>query len=88
MEPAAEPISVRTMRLGDALGGPSIMASTSLNKELLFDALILLFDECNNDFMKTDSHVSSFVNKCKCSTTLLYTLYSLVADFQTSVVCP
>jgi len=65
MEPAAESISVRTMRLSEVLSGPSIMATTALNKELLFDAIILLFDECNNEFMKTDPLIVNFVNKCE-----------------------
>lgn len=43
------------------------MATTGLNKELLFDAIILLFDECNNEFLKTDSLISDFVNKCEYS---------------------
>lgn len=67
MEPASESISVRSMRLNEVLGGPSIMATTALNKELLFDAIILLFDECNNEFMKTDPLIVSFVSKCECS---------------------
>lgn len=65
MEPAVESISVRSMRLSEVLGGPSIMASTTFNKELLFDAIILLFDECNNECMKSDPHIAHFVNKCK-----------------------
>lgn len=66
MEPADESISVRAMRLAGALDGPSIMASTSLYKELLFDAVALLFDECNNECMKNNDRVSRFVDKCKC----------------------
>lgn len=66
MEPASESISVRSIRLGEVLNGPSIMATTSFNKELLFDSIILLFDECNNEFMKTDPLIVNFVNKCKC----------------------
>lgn len=66
MEPASESISVRSMRLHEVVCGPTIMAATSLNKELLFDAIILLFDECNNDPMKSDPLIASFVNKCEC----------------------
>jgi len=65
MEPAAESISVRSMRISEVLSGPAIMATTALNKELLFDAIILLFDECNNEFMKSDPLITNFVNKCK-----------------------
>lgn len=65
MEPAVEPISVRSMRLSDVLCGPTIMASTTFNKELLLDAIILLFDECNNELMKNDTMIANFVNKCK-----------------------
>ncbi|XP_050538665.1 citron Rho-interacting kinase-like [Daktulosphaira vitifoliae] len=65
MEPAAESISVRSMRLNNTLMGPIIMSNTTLNKELLFDSIILLFDECNNEVMKSDPLIANFVNKFK-----------------------
>lgn len=65
MEPADDSISVRSVRLGEVLSGPTIMANTTFNRELLFDAIILLFDECNNEFMKNDSLIENFVQKCK-----------------------
>lgn len=66
MEPAAESISVRSMRLNEVISGPAIMATPTMNKELLLDAIILLFDEYNNAFTKPDPLISNFLDKCKC----------------------
>lgn len=66
MEPAADSISVRSMRLNEVISGPAIMTNATMNKELLFDAIILLFDEYNNAFIKTDPLISTFLDKCKC----------------------
>lgn len=72
MEPSSDPISVRSMRLGEVLVGPTIMDTTTINKELLLDAIILLFDECNNEYMKTDPLIANFINKCECLLMLIY----------------
>ncbi|KAE9542770.1 hypothetical protein AGLY_002681 [Aphis glycines] len=86
MEPAAESISVRSMRINEVLSGPAIMATTALNKELLFDAIILLFDECNNEFMKSDPLITNFVNKFKMAIPELKSLRVNRLDFESKQV--
>ncbi|XP_050431701.1 citron Rho-interacting kinase-like [Adelges cooleyi] len=86
MEPATESISVRSMRLNNTLYGPTIMSSTALNKELLFDSIILLFDECNNEVMKSDQLIASFINKFKMVIPELKSLRVNRLDFESKQV--
>lgn len=70
MEPCTEPISVRISRLNQLLLGKSpancqIVAKYLISREGLFDALTVLYDECNNDYMRKDKNTALFVDKCK-----------------------
>lgn len=38
--------------------------SCLLSRETLLDALILLYDECNNEFLMKDPLIADFVEKC------------------------
>lgn len=70
---ASEPINARTTRINHLiLGHPEATSKVSrpvieaLSREGLLDALCLLFDECNKDFLKKkDRNIFDFVNKCK-----------------------
>lgn len=69
MEPSKEPICVRITRLNNIfLGRPgagNVNAKKHyLGREGLIDALILLYDECNNDALKKDRNIALFVEKC------------------------
>lgn len=77
-----EAISVRATRLNNIiLGSPGSTSKTTksvadaLSRESLLDAITLLHNECNKDFLKKkDKHIKQFVTKCmfkkKCFCTL------------------
>lgn len=69
-----EPINARTTRMNHLIlgrpGATSKVAARSvieaLSREGLLDALCLLFDECNKDYLKKkDRNIFDFVNKCE-----------------------
>jgi citron Rho-interacting kinase len=69
MEPSKEPISVRIARLnslfmGRVCAGNGLVKKHCLGREGLMDALIVLYDECNNDTLKKDRNIALFVEKC------------------------
>jgi hypothetical protein len=69
MEPSKEPICVRIARLNSIFLGRADAGNVNakkhcLGREGLMDALILLYDECNNDALKKDRNIALFVEKC------------------------
>lgn len=46
-----------------------------LAKEGLLDALLVLYDECNNDAFKRNSYISKFIKKCKYRARYISLLY-------------
>lgn len=68
-----EAISVRTTRLNHLILGNPVATlkigkpiAEGLCREGLLDALCLLYNECNKEYLKKkDKHVFEFVNKCK-----------------------
>ena len=65
-----DPICVRNTYLRHILLGKRKLfegdeEQRQINKEGLVDALLVLFDECDNDFMKRDANISHFVERCK-----------------------
>ncbi|XP_050433505.1 citron Rho-interacting kinase-like isoform X2 [Adelges cooleyi] len=86
MEPSNDSICVRSMRLDSMLNGPTIMSSRALDKELLFDSITLMFDECNNDVMKRDPSIASFLDKFKMVVPELKSLRVNRLDFESKQV--
>jgi len=65
MESSREPISVRIARLNNLFLGRAGAGNTHyVGREGLLDALILLYDECNNDILKKDRNIAIFIEKC------------------------
>lgn len=66
MEPSKEPISVRIGKLNAQIVGKSKSSHRIITRESLFDALQVLYDECDNDCIKNlDRNVSAFVEENK-----------------------
>lgn len=70
MDENSESVSQRISRLNSILSKTIIEnktdnGSTLISREELLDALMLLYDECNNEFLMKDPHIAEFVNKCK-----------------------
>lgn len=71
MEPSKEAIAVRITRLnrqilGKVTGGTTKFNKKTIDREALFDALTVLYDECNDDpVKKSDDLVKAFLDKCK-----------------------
>ena len=40
-------------------------ANGAITREVMLDSLILLYDECNNEFLMKDPLIAEFVEKCK-----------------------
>jgi citron Rho-interacting kinase len=73
MESSKDPISVRIARLNNIfLGRVSSGNMHYLGREGLVDALVLLYDECNNDYLKKDRNIALFVEKCMYFSFLFY----------------
>lgn len=69
MEQTHESITKRILHLNSLLSRSVSDSQTDSNfylisREALIDALILLYDECNNEFLMKDSLISDFVEKC------------------------
>lgn len=72
-EAEGESINARMARINHLiLGQPEATSKVSravgeaLSREGLLDAVCLLFDECNKDFLKKkDRNIFDFVNKCE-----------------------
>lgn len=60
-------ISTRCAKLNQIFAGKTVGRKTSraFTREALLDAFLLLFDECNSEYMLKDKSVSGFVKKCK-----------------------
>lgn len=70
METSNEPIVSRISRLNQVFLGKSngrhvVNNQVLLSREGLLDALFVLYEECNNEHMMKNEHISSFVTKCK-----------------------
>ncbi|XP_068087036.1 citron rho-interacting kinase [Anabrus simplex] len=92
MEPSKEPISVRIARMNNLfLGRPGtflncINSKHHLGREGLLDALVVLYDECNNDTLKKDRNIGSFVDKFRGIVSELRRLRVNIADFEVKKV--
>ena len=65
----AHPICVRNSYLHHILLGrrhlfEGVTEQRQLTKDGLIDALLVLFDECNNEKSKRDLSVATFIEKC------------------------
>jgi len=60
-------ISTRCAKLNQIFAGKNVGRKTSgaFTREALLDAFLLLFDECNSEYMLKDKSISGFVKKCK-----------------------
>lgn len=64
----AESIATRCAKLNQILSsknGGRKGASSIFSKELLLDAFMVLFEECQSEDLLKDKNISSFVKKCK-----------------------
>ncbi|XP_046386936.1 citron rho-interacting kinase [Ischnura elegans] len=91
MEPSKEPISVRIARLNNLFLSKTTSNTAIVNKhwvsrEGLLDALIVLYDECNNDALKRDKHIANFVDKFRSVVTELRRLRVNITDFEVKKV--
>ncbi|KAK8723357.1 hypothetical protein OTU49_011677 [Cherax quadricarinatus] len=70
-EPCAEPIIKRIRHLSSLVSssgldvdqGSSLLSRHLIGQEWLLDALLVLYDECNNDFLKKEKFIADFVDK-------------------------
>ena len=60
-------ISTRCAKLNQIFAGKNVGRKTSgaFTREALLDSFLLLFDQCNSEYMLKDKSVSGFVKKCK-----------------------
>lgn len=89
MEPSKEPISVRVAQLNSKIVSTKVTETKSnlISREGLFDALIVLYDECNTDCLKKhDSHIASFVNKQRGAISNAKASRVNIADFEVKSV--
>ncbi|GBP74880.1 hypothetical protein EVAR_57104_1 [Eumeta japonica] len=84
MEPSKEAISVRLARLNrQVLGKASSGTRRTVDRETLFDALAVLYDECNKDSVKkNDELVRSFLDKYRSALAELRRARVCSADFE------
>lgn len=63
----ADSISTRCAKLNQIFVGKNVGRKScgTFTREALLDAFLLLFDECNSEYMLKDKNVSGFVKKCK-----------------------
>lgn len=64
----AESISTRCAKLNQIFAGKNVgrkSSGASFTREAMLDAFLLLFEECNSEFMLKDKNISGFVKKCK-----------------------
>lgn len=70
MEQSNESITKRILNLNNLLlrstsDSKAVAGSCLISREILIDALILLYDECNNEFLMKDPLIADFVEKCR-----------------------
>ena len=68
-EADVEPIIKRIRQLRSLVCSGALEAGQHgalAGQEGLLDALLVLYEECNKDYLKREENVSTFVNKCKC----------------------
>ncbi|KAG8236771.1 hypothetical protein J437_LFUL016885, partial [Ladona fulva] len=86
MEPSKEAISIRIARLNNLFCSKSTTTSHPdrhwVSREGLLDALVVLYDECNNDSLKKDKHIANFVDKFRSIVTELRRLRVNITDFE------
>lgn len=63
----ADSISTRCAKLNQIFAGKNVGRKScgTFTREALLDAFLLLFDECNSEYMLKDKNISGFVRKCK-----------------------
>lgn len=63
----ADSISTRCAKLNQIFAGKNVGRKScgTFNREALLDAFLLLFDECNSEYMLKDKNIFGFVKKCK-----------------------
>lgn len=71
MDVGVESITARIQRLTSLLNKSFVEKRNDANsscliaRETLLDALLLLYDECNNEFLMKDPLIADFVDKCR-----------------------
>lgn len=70
MEQPHEPIERRAERLYNSLFQSKMECNfgvgyDSISFEDLLDSFLILYDECNNEFLMKDSLIAEFVDKCE-----------------------
>ena len=64
----ADSISTRCAKLNQIFAGKNVgrkSCGDAFTREALLDAFLLLFDECNSEYMLNDKNISGFVKKCE-----------------------
>jgi len=85
-------ISTRCAKLNQVFAGKNVgrkSSGASFTREAFLDAFLLLFEECNSEFMLKDKNISAFVKKCKyykssCAfvSSVIIEIYSLLPDLE------
>lgn len=86
MEPSAETITARVIKLNSQILGKTQVKNSKLNvvsREGLLDTLQLLYDECNTDSLKQyDKNIKTFVEKYGVTIQELKKLRVNISDFE------
>ena len=85
----ADSISTRCAKLNQVFAGKSVgrKACATFTREALLDAFLLLFDECNSEYMLKDKNISGFVRKCKYGSPIYYCCLSDKGKICTVISC-
>lgn len=83
MQAVKEAISVRVTRINSEITGKLNEKNLLLNREVLLDALQVLYDECSLESMqKGDSNIAEFVKKYQEAIKDIKTLRINISDFE------
>ena len=63
METTRESVRDRVIRLSNLLTQSD--GNGTITREIMLDSLLVLYDECNNEFLMKDPLIAEFVEKCK-----------------------
>lgn len=69
---SVEPIIRRIRRLHTLVSSGGLEAGQHgalVGQEGLLDALLVLYEECNKDYLKREENITTFINKCEFSCT-------------------
>ncbi|XP_065212343.1 citron Rho-interacting kinase-like isoform X2 [Planococcus citri] len=91
MEQNSESITKRILNLNNLLlrstsDSKAIAGSCLISREVLVDALILLYDECNNEFLMKDPLIADFVEKYRSTVLKIRDLNVNISDFEVKKV--